>query len=886
MECIKVENLSFTYPGANKKALDNISFTVSEGEFITVCGLSGSGKSTLLRQLKPVSAPYGEKTGNIYFKNKSVDELGIREQASEIGFVMQSPDNQSITDKVWHELAFGLENLGLSSYEIQKRTAETASFFGIEGWFEKSVDKLSGGERQILNLASVMVMQPAVLILDEPISQLSPVAAEEFIFMLKRINTELGTTVIVSEHELEGFLSVSSSVIVMSEGTIIAQDSPESIGKILYDKRDAVFMSLPSYVRIYEYLESGINTPVSVLKGREWLKQYSAEHIPRKPAPHKMPVHNGKPIIELKDIWFRYEKNSEDILKGLNLNIYSGEHLALLGGNGAGKTTMLSVLCGILRQYRGTVRINGKPSRKNIHKNKIAFLPQNPQALFVRSSVEDELSEMLEGTDISDEDRIRRIKYAAELCELENLMKQHPYDLSGGEQQKTALAKLLLTEPKILLLDEPTKGLDSSYKLKLSKIISKLTANGTSVVTVSHDIEFCAAHSDRCAMLFNGRIICDDSPKKFFSDNVIYTTSVCRMSHGILENAVTADDIIYAFSAEIDDHSFISRLPESRTKSSSKSKNDNINIISTNKSSKKGIDIFLAVSMFFIFLTSLFNTAGLINIHFIRQNTILSYLVLFASVFVFIICIGRGSKKLYIVKNKRTVKRTMISIFMVFIAVPLTVSAGVYFLDDSKYLFISLLVMLESIVPFFIMFEKRNIHAGELVLIASLCAMCVAGRAVFYMLPEFKPVTALVIISAAALGSESGFMIGSVSMLVSNIFFGQGIWTPWQMLAMGIIGFLAGAVFQRKIFTPNKVTIALFGFTSAYVIYGGIMNPATLILSRSTITFESLLSVFTLGLPVDTVHAISTAVFLYIGSESIISKLERIKLKYGLVSAK
>ncbi len=884
MECIKVENLSFTYPGTDKKALDNISFTVNEGAFITVCGLSGSGKSTLLRQLKPSSAPHGERNGKIYFKNRPAEELTTKEQAYEIGYVMQSPDNQSITDKVWHELAFGLESLGLSSYEIQKRTAETASFFGIEKWFEKSVDELSGGQKQILNLASVMVMQPSVLILDEPVSQLDPIAAEEFIFMLKRINSELGTTIIVSEHELEGFFSVSSSILVMSEGRIIAQDNPKRIGKKLYDKKDAVFMSLPCPVRIYEYLESGISSPVSISQGREWLKKYVSEHTPKKPEEARRTVDNSRPCIKLKDIWFRYEKNGEDVLKGLSLDIYKGEHLTLLGGNGTGKTTMLSVICGILRQYRGTIKLNDKAyNRKSPHKNKIALLPQDPQTLFVKQSVEEELYEMLENTELTQNEKLKRIQYVIKLCQLEELMKRHPYDLSGGEQQKTALAKLLLTEPEILLLDEPTKGLDCAYKLRLSEILSELTSRGTAVVTVSHDVEFCAACADRCAMIFNGRIICSDTPKDFFSGSVIYTTSVCRMTHGIIDNAVTADDLLNAFSSENNDSNFRNNLPGRKKNPPDNNQTPDININDITKKRQKGISLFISVISFILFVFSLFNTAGIINITFMKDNAFLSYAVLFISALIFIMCIGKGSKRIYIVKNKRTMKRTLISIITVFIAVPLTVAAGVCFLDDSKYLFISLLVMFESIVPFFIMFEKRNIQARELVLTAALCAMCVAGRAALYMLPEFKPVTALVIISAAALGSESGFMIGSVSMLVSNIFFGQGIWTPWQMFSMGLIGFLAGAVFQRGLLPPNRISIAIFGFTAAYIIYGGIMNPATLILSRSAVTPGSLLSVFTFGLSVDTVHAISTAVFLYIGAEPVISKLERIKLKYGLL---
>ena len=247
------------------------------------------------------------------------------------------------------------------------------------------------------------------------------------------------------------------------------------------------------------------------------------------------------------------------------------------------------------------------------------------------------------------------------------------------------------------------------------------------------------------------------------------------------------------------------------------------------------------------------------------------------------LCFIRKGKRIRMQAGAHSWKRTAAVLGISVISVLLTVVFGSYFLDDSKYLFISLLVMFESIVPFFVMFEKRDVQARELVLMGVLCALCVSGRALFYMLPEFKPLTALVIICAAALGGESGFMIGAVSMLVSNIMFGQGIWTPWQMLSMGLIGFLAGALFRRGIIAPSKISLAVFGFAAAYILYGGIMNPASLIMSRTPVNTETLLTVYAFGLPVDTVHALSTALFIYIGAEPIISKLERIKLKYGLV---
>ncbi len=848
MEIYRIENLTFRYATAEKNALENICFSVEGGEFITVCGLSGSGKSTLLRQLKTVLQPYGERTGTIYFCGKALSETDLRTQSEKIGFVMQSVENQSVTDKVWHELAFGLESLGLKNEVIRRRTAETAEFFGISKWFEKSVDELSGGQKQILNLASVMVMQPEVLILDEPTSQLDKIAAENFISLLVKINKELGTTIILSEHSLSGIYGVSDRIIVMSQGRIISDGKPEITAQKLYDMKSGVFESLPSEVKVHEYADGKSKSPLSVSEGRKWLEEFALAKKLNEIKIEPYQKRNEKPIAELKNVWFRYGRNEPDILRGVNLEIYAGEILAVIGGNGAGKSTMLSVMSGILKANRGKVLKSGK----------ISVLPQNPQALFVKSSVEEDLKEIKE--DIGE---------AVEICGLEGFLKQHPYDLSGGEQQKTALAKVLLTEPEILLLDEPTKSLDSAYKKQLAEILKELAESGKAVVLVSHDIEFCAEYADRCVMLFNGEIVGEGSAKEFFNANGIYTTPVSRMSRGIVNNAVTVKDILYALGVEI---------PEVR-----KPPKKHIAIQPKEKPVKRKSflrKIFSAVT----FLTAvcfMLVTAGIIKINF---NPYCAYGIMFFSAILFMIISGGKSERIHIIRKDKNIKKLLMSLLIVFIAVPFTIFCGVYFFDDRKYLFISLLIMLESIVPFYVMFERRAVQARELVLIATICALCVSGRAVLYMIPEFKPVTALVIISGAVLGSETGFLIGSTTMLVSNIFFGQGAWTPFQMFTMGMIGFLSGLVYQRGLLPQNKISLAVFGFVTAFLIYGGIMNPATVLLSGTSLNSGTILSAYAFGLPVDTIHAVSTALFLYIGAEPIISKIERIKLKYGLIA--
>ncbi len=880
MEIFAVRDLSFRYPDSETNALSDIDLSVSEGEFITVCGLSGCGKSTLLRHLKTCLTPEGERSGEILFYGSPLENADHRTQSSKIGFVMQSPDNQSVTDKVWHELSFGLESLGFSKSAIRQRTAEIAAFFGIEKWFESPVDELSGGQRQILNLASVMASEPSVLILDEPTSCLDPIAAHDFLSLLRRINRELSTTVIISEHTLDDVLSLSDRVLVMSEGRLISDTVPEKTSSILYSSKDPVFLSLPAFTRIYEYSSDekrNTESPVSLTQAREWLRSQKEKKtfdvppcIPDRPS--------GRKLIEIRELWFRYEKNSPDILKGVDLTINEGEILSVLGGNGAGKTTLLSVMTGLRRQYRGKIYINGKAAViKDPRRTGIAFLPQDPQTLFVCESVRSELEEMLSDSSFSEEEKQGKISYVSGICGLNGLLDRHPYDLSGGEQQKAALAKILLTEPKILLLDEPTKGLDCAFKHKLALILRRLTENGTTIILVSHDLEFCCEHSDRCAMLFCGRIISCVPPAKFFSENGIYTTSVSRMTKGIVQNIVTVKDALSLLGIENKEDMFLSEInsgddektdpPPRKTDEHKKHR------------LKKPIQKALSAISFSVLLFSLLATADIIKM----PDSKIYFPVMIASAIAFMLSLSKTAGPIKIVPPKRSVRRIAVSVVTVLIAVPVTIFVGIYYFNDSKYLFISLMVMLESILPFYIIFEKRSVQTRELVLIAVLCSVCVMGRAAFYMLPAFKPVTALVIICAAALGSETGFMIGSVSMLASNVFFGQGIWTPWQMFTMGLIGFTAGILFSGRLLPVNKISLAVFGFIAAFVIYGGIMNPATLILSRTPINRETLLTVYSFGLPMDTIHAVSTAVFLFIGAEPVILKLERIKKKYGLI---
>ena len=563
---LEVRDLSFAYPNEEKRALNHISLSVNEGEFLVLCGKSGCGKSTLLSHLKSPLTPHGKRKGDVYFKGKPLSSMTNREQSQKIGFVLQNPENQIVTDKVWHELAFGLESLGYSNQEIRLRVAEMASYFGIQGWFYKNVAELSGGQKQLLNLASIMAMHPDLLILDEPTSQLDPIAASDFLETVRKINRDLGITVILTEHRLEDVFPAADQVVVIDKGEILAQGTPSYIGSVLKEKNHEMFLAMPVPMQIYSKVESDLSCPITVRDGRSWLDGMMADRtLPEEGRFHKKEkypdmineekIPKEDVIVECKDLWFRYEKDSPDVVKGLNLKIRKGEFYCLLGGNGTGKSTTLSLICRLRKPYRGKVLINGKDVRKYSDKalfhDFLGVLPQNPQTLFVKKTVELELFEMLGGPkEKKNEDyhlsmeKREAVEGIVKVTHLEGLLHRHPYDLSGGEQQRLALAKILLLRPKLLLMDEPTKGLDSYFKEEFSEILKLLKEQGVTIFMISHDIEFCARFADRCGLFFDGIVTASGGPREFFSGNNFYTTAANRMARKYFPMAVTGKDVV------------------------------------------------------------------------------------------------------------------------------------------------------------------------------------------------------------------------------------------------------------------------------------------------------------------------------------------------------
>ena len=545
MAHFEIKNLSFSYPTAKgKESLHDVSLTIHKGEYVVLCGKSGSGKTTLLRHLKSVLAPHGKKSGEILFNGVPMQQVSQRDQSAKIGYVMQNPDDQIVTDKVWHELAFGLESLGVDQKTMRARVSEMACYFGIADWFHRDVANLSGGQKQLLNLASIMAMQPEVLILDEPTSQLDPIAASDFLNTVRKINIELGTTVIITEHRLEDIFPYADRAIVMDAGRVIADDTPRKIGKLLWEQGNDMFAAMPTPVRVFYGAGGEGDCPLTVREGRNWLSKEFTE-APKTAAFPADPMEEEieHPALSLKELWFRYEKDSPDILRGVSAEVPAGSLYAIVGGNGAGKSTTLKAICGICKPYRGSVKVFGKPINKykssELFGGCLAMLPQDPKSLFVKKTVREDLEEMTKDKALIEE--------IAAICQIESLLGSHPYDLSGGEQQRTALAKVLLTQPKLLLLDEPTKGIDSFFKETLAKILCKLKEQGVTIIMVSHDVEFCARYADLVSMFFDGQILTTDTPRRFFGANSFYTTAANRMSRHVFRNAVTAEDVVLLY---------------------------------------------------------------------------------------------------------------------------------------------------------------------------------------------------------------------------------------------------------------------------------------------------------------------------------------------------
>lgn len=977
MKIIELKKLSFRYSGEDKEVLSDIDLAIEEGGFYVICGASGSGKSTLLRQLKTSLQPVGQRSGRILYYGRDLEEVSQYTQSAKIGFVFQNPDTQIVTDRVWHELAFGLESIGMPQDMIRVRVAEMASYFGIQNWFYQSTDTLSGGQKQLLNLASVMVMHPKVLLLDEPVSQLDPIAAADFMATIHKLHAEFGITVIMAEHSLEEVAAYVDEVIFMKEGRLIAKGKMEELGNILetHDPSMEEILTVPMQIaRGYERLQkkkedtaftTNDRIPYTVALGQKWMAQRfplakqeeikgfpftkqeetekfafakqeeaqrflgakqeeagrftSVKQKEKKSLPAKDPKKqnrgkrsfDGKKIpfaIQCTELCYHYPQADVDVVDHLSLFVEEGAIFALMGGNGSGKTTTLHLLGGLLKPQKGTIEFFGKSltkyKEKELRNGILGVLPQDPTTLFVRKTVEEDLYEVLE--DQKEQNQIKTFfgetkqeiwQNVIALLGIEDLLKKHPYDLSGGEQQKAALAKVLLRQPAILLLDEPTKGLDAGSKKRLGELLVGLSQKKVTILMVSHDIEFCAKYATKTGLFFDGNIASMQDTKEFFVENHFYTTAANRMCRNYFPDVVTVQDAIRVCTdTDIEDcNEFVLKAVEQEKavqekNNQNKAEQDKIeqekvqqnkmqqdkeeqkkDEQSKNEQEKAKQDRAEGLSA-----ENINGNKNEISGKASVQNSDSDAVT------------ERTTKERIATERENSkhsvdTKQILSVVLTELIGIPLCIAIGFFFFGDRKYLFISMMTAVLSCIPFWTSLSRGKYSAKKVVLIAVLVAIATAGRSVFFMFPGIKPMAAVVIVTGISLGAEAGFLTGSLTMLLSNMLFGQGPWTPWQMFSMGLIGLLAGLLAAAgKERMEKRSSLCLLGLISPLVIYGGIMNFASLLMMSYTINKESIIAIYLSGIPMDLLHAVSTVVFLAVGGKPMLEKIERVKKKHGI----
>ncbi|NLB29705.1 MAG: ATP-binding cassette domain-containing protein, partial [Clostridiales bacterium] len=660
---------------------------------------------------------------------------------------------------------------------------------------------------------------------------------------------------------------------------LLGGGSPEAVGEHLREHGHAMFLAMPSAMRIWAAVPNAQPCPITVRDGRSWLTEYAKTYFLQEIPEVSIPRH-GEAAVLLDDIWFKYEKDLPDVVRGLSLKAHYGELFAILGGNGAGKTTSLGVIGGLRKAYRGSAQVTGT----------VGALPQNPQTLFVKKTVREDLLEIFKGGKLTKSEKEEKTAHVVRLCRLEDLLDRHPYDLSGGEQQRAALAKVLLTNPEILLLDEPTKGLDAEYKQVFAGVLQTLVRRGVAIVLVSHDVEFCAKYAHRCAMFFDGNIVAEGTPREFFSGNSFYTTSANRMARGLVQHAITPEDVIAVCGGAVPQEPKLPDeappLPPPREELEKPKKLPLWRKLAATVSGAAAAISFIT-TIRVTDLSAVVSGAGVSEAGVAQFYTAAVFI---AAMLTCSFAIGRKSKPplstVQVAREKRKLpKRTVAAAVLILLLIPVTLFVGSYYFADRKYYFISLLVILETMIPFFLVFESRRPQARELVIIAVLCAIGVAGRVVFYVIPNFNPVIALVIIAGIAFGGETGFLVGAVVMIASNVMLSQGPWTPFQMFVMGLIGFLAGVLFRKGLLRRAASSMCVFGAVSAVLIYGGLMNPVAALIYARSLQWEVLLAYYVTGFPIDLIQAAATVFFLYAAAEPMLEKLDRIKVKYGLVEA-
>jgi energy-coupling factor transport system ATP-binding protein len=542
MGLFQVENLTYYYPEKDCPALAGINLSLEEGEFVFLTGQSGCGKSSLLRALGGLLPDYygGKIGGEIRYRDCSLSKWNKRQLAREIGIIFQDPEQQLVMTSVEQEIAFGLENLGISPPEMRRRVAEVLSLFDLCSIKRESTFNLSGGQKQKVILAAVLAMYPRVLLLDEPTSQLDPVAAQELMNYIQRLNLEWGLTVVLVEQRIDRCFHLADKIVLMEGGRIVHQAPPREMVRRGDDKYR---FFVPPVAQVF----SGVNSqevPLTIKEGRKLLRKIAQ---PINPVPEPLasttPRTNGNPVLQTRNLGFAYGKNGLCI-KGINLELFSHEITVILGENGAGKSTLLKNLNGLLKPQQGNIYLKNnditgcRAEQLALH---IGYLSQNPNDYLFNDTVAEEVNFNLK---VRGNENKTAVEKVLNLLQISHLKSINPRDLSGGERQRVALGTVLVTEPAVLLLDEPTRGLDVKLKYQLVQLLKALQEEGKSIVVVTHDVEFAAEVAQRVVIMSDGGIVADGNKTEILSNSLYYAPQVNRLFRGISSKVMTVNEAI------------------------------------------------------------------------------------------------------------------------------------------------------------------------------------------------------------------------------------------------------------------------------------------------------------------------------------------------------
>lgn len=535
---VDFRSLSYTYPGASVPALSDVTLDIAEGEFVLVAGASGSGKSTLLRCLNGLVPHFtgGTVHGDISVGPHQPLEEGPQRLSQVVGFVFQDPEAQFVVDRVEDEIAFALENAAVPPTEMRLRVEEVLHVMGLAPLRDRQLNTLSGGEKQKVAIAAALALRPRILALDEPTSQLDPQSAEDLLQALVRLNQNLGLTIVLAEHRLERVLPYVDRLIYLSDRDhSVLSGSPRRVLR----RADLT----PPLVALGKAL-GWDPLPLTIKDGRRFAAKLQADKLEpaalmgRRQTADSPKRNNGRgrsgtqgSRFAVQDLHFAY--NGKPILQGINLQIAPGELVALMGRNGSGKTTMLKCVVGLLKPERGRITMEGESligrDTADISQD-VGYLPQDPGDLLFADSVGEELIITLRNHDLVDHPPIPPDELLARF-DLEKLKTSYPRDLSAGQRQRVALGAVTVTKPRLLLLDEPTRGLDYEAKRELVKLLREWQAEGTSIVLVTHDVELVAEAADRVVLMSEGEIIADAAPE-VLATSPLFAPQMARLFPG------------------------------------------------------------------------------------------------------------------------------------------------------------------------------------------------------------------------------------------------------------------------------------------------------------------------------------------------------------------